>query len=145
MFEVYIRIDKKNNIIAIGGGEYLDKIKDIENWIFVEEGKEERYRHPFSMYLDKPLLNTEHMLFNYAYIDGKIIEKDLTEEIERVKHRRALELEKQELESWLKSNDYIGIKIATGRATKEEYAEIIEEMSVKADRINEIDAELSKL
>lgn len=50
--------------------------------------------------------------------------------------------EKSELEQWLSNHDYIGIKIATKRATIEEYADIIAEMTVKANRINEIDEEL---
>ena len=50
-----------------------------------------------------------------------------------------LEEEKYMLEQWLSAHDYIGTKIATGRATVEEYAEEIEEMKKKADRINEID------
>lgn len=48
--------------------------------------------------------------------------------------------EKQRLENWLNAHDYIGVKIATGRATVEEYAEEIAEMNAKAERINEIDA-----
>ena len=50
-----------------------------------------------------------------------------------------LEREKAELEQWLRDHDYIGIKIATGRATVDEYAEEIEEMKLKAEKINEID------
>lgn len=50
-----------------------------------------------------------------------------------------LEDEKRVLEQWLRDHDYIGIKIATGRATVEEYSEEIEEMKRKAERINEID------
>lgn len=46
--------------------------------------------------------------------------------------------EKRDIEIWLKEHDYIGIKIATGRATVEEYADIIVEMKIKANRINEI-------
>ena len=47
------------------------------------------------------------------------------------------------MEAWLKSHDYIGVKIATGRATVEEYATEIAEMTEKANRINEIDAMLN--
>lgn len=47
--------------------------------------------------------------------------------------------EKRELEAWLLAHDYIGTKIATGRATVEDYTDIIEEMNIKAKRINEID------
>ena len=56
-----------------------------------------------------------------------------------------LQIEKAVLESWLKAHDYIGTKIATGRATVEEYASEIAEMSEKASRINEIDRELSSI
>ena len=59
--------------------------------------------------------------------------------------RQALAEEKTQLESWLKDHDYIGTKIATGRATVEEYASEIAEMSEKANRINEIDRELSSI
>ena len=57
--------------------------------------------------------------------------------------RQALQTEKADLEAWLKAHDYIGVKIATGRATIEEYAIEIEEMTEKANRINEIDAMLN--
>ena len=48
--------------------------------------------------------------------------------------------EKAELEAWLKDHDYIGVKIATGRATIDDYADEITLMKEKAERINEIDA-----
>lgn len=53
--------------------------------------------------------------------------------------RRALLSERADLESWLKKHDYIGTKISTGRATVEEYASEIAEMTEKAARINDID------
>ncbi len=59
--------------------------------------------------------------------------------------RQALQSEKAELEAWLKAHDYIGVKIATGRATVEEYATEIAEMTEKANRINEIDSILENL
>lgn len=48
------------------------------------------------------------------------------------------EQEKYELEMWLRQHDYIGVKIATERATVEEYAAEIAEMTEKAARINDI-------
>ena len=57
--------------------------------------------------------------------------------------KRALQTEKAELESWLKAHDYIGVKIATGRATIDDYADEIALMTEKAERINEIDALLN--
>ena len=53
--------------------------------------------------------------------------------------RQALVEEKAQLKTWLKEHDYIGTKIATGRATVEEYATEIAEMTEKANRINDID------
>lgn len=66
----------------------------------------------------------------------------LTEEKLR---RQALQTEKAELEAWLSAHDYIGVKIATGRATIDDYATEIAEMTEKAERINEIDVILESL
>lgn len=57
----------------------------------------------------------------------------------------ALKEERNQLEEWLKDHDYIGTKIATGRATVEEYATQIAEMTAKANRINEIEEELNEI
>ena len=59
--------------------------------------------------------------------------------------KQALQTEKAELETWLKKHDYIGVKIATKRATVEEYANEIAEMTEKANRINEINELLESL
>lgn len=52
-----------------------------------------------------------------------------------------LELEKElhDLRVWLSRHDYIGIKIATGRATAADYAVEIEHMRQSAERITEIE------
>lgn len=60
------------------------------------------------------------------------------------------ELEKKYQELWeteskLRALDYIGVKIATGRATIEEYAEEIAEMSRLADKVNQLRAEIKEL
>lgn len=52
--------------------------------------------------------------------------------------RVALEQELIEKQSWLSSHDYIGTKIATGRATIADYATEIQKMREYADRIDEI-------
>ena len=59
--------------------------------------------------------------------------------------RQALQTEKAELEAWLKAHDYIGVKIATGRATIDDYADEIALMTEKAERINEINDLLESL
>ena len=64
---------------------------------------------------------------------------------EKELRRQALQTEKAELEAWLKDHDYIGVKIATGRATIDDYADEIALMTEKANRINEIDKLLESL
>ena len=59
--------------------------------------------------------------------------------------RQALQTEKAELEAWLSAHDYIGVKIATGRATIDDYADEIALMTEKAERINEINELLESL
>lgn len=79
------------------------------------------------------------------------IAKEAYDSEERIKvyvpytKREILELEKASIEEWLMNHDYIGVKIATGRATVEEYASEIEEMNIKAARLNEIEELLASL
>ena len=86
----------------------------------------------------------------------EILEHDETEEIKvyipytedqlaKIKRTKEIEEELLSLRAWLSEHDYIGTKIATGRATVEEYKDEIAEMTVKADRINELEAELATL
>lgn len=70
--------------------------------------------------------------------DGSVYE-ETPKPTEEELRRQALLSEKSGLEAWLKAHDYIGVKIATGRATVEEYADEIALMAEKANRINEID------
>ena len=70
--------------------------------------------------------------------DGSIYEEPIKPTEEEL-IRQSLLSEKADLEAWLKAHDYVGTKIATGRATIEEYADVIAEMTVNANRINEID------
>lgn len=82
----------------------------------------------------------------YQFINGELVlDENKLSEIEALKEKDRLLKEKSELETWLSSHDYIGVKIATGRATIEEYATEIAEMTEKANRINDIDKELEKL
>lgn len=81
----------------------------------------------------------------YRFMNGTLVldETKLARVIKEEEGReRLFELsaEKAELEAWLRNHDYIGIKIATGRATIDDYADEIALMTEKAERINEIDA-----
>ena len=82
----------------------------------------------------------------YQYINGELVlDTEKLAEIEALKEKDKLLQEKTELEAWLKSHDYIGVKIATGRATVDDYVDEIALMTEKANRINEIDKLLENL
>ena len=59
--------------------------------------------------------------------------------------RQSLIEERLALQSELSQMDYIGVKIATGRARKADYQNQIDRMEVCAGRINEIDDSLAAL
>ncbi len=54
-----------------------------------------------------------------------------------------LQVELEELTSWLSRHDYIGTKISTGRATPDEYTGEINLMKLYSNRVEEIRKELS--
>lgn len=62
----------------------------------------------------------------YIPTEEELAEQARQQEIAELAERIA------EIDSWFAVNDYIGIKIATGRATVEEYAETIAQMDVYA-------------
>lgn len=71
--------------------------------------------------------------------------EDLTFNIEKYNARNQKENANKrivELKKLLASYDYIGTKIATGRATREEYATQIAQMTAWADEINELEASI---
>lgn len=85
------------------------------------------------------------IVFNGADWEYKEIEKEPEPE-----PYEPTELEKKQQELWeteskLRDLDYIGVKIATGRATIEEYADEIAEMSRLADKVNQLRAEINAL
>ncbi len=66
-------------------------------------------------------------------------------ETEKAQQIRELESQINEVDAEFKALDYIGIKIATGRAKKTDYTDEIAKMNELADKKNELEAELAKL
>ena len=82
----------------------------------------------------------------YRFINGELVlDEEKASRLKVEEEKSKLIKEKSNLETWLSAHDYIGTKIATGRATVEEYATEIEDMIEKANRINEIDRLLESL
>jgi hypothetical protein len=70
---------------------------------------------------------------------------DKPEKPASVVRKEEIEKQIQEKQSWLSAHDYIGTKLATGRATAEDYAEEIALMKQYADEIDALRAELDTL
>ena len=98
-----------------------------------------------SVELDLSKYDLTH-LFCYRFINGELVlDETKVSRLKEEEKKAKLIAEKAELEAWLRNHDYIGVKIATNRATVEEYATEIKEMTEKAERINEINDLLESL
>lgn len=68
--KVYIKVNTNNEIIEVGSSVF---IKDLTDWIEIDEGFGDRYAHAQSQYFDKPLMN-ENGEYCYAYsIEGGFV------------------------------------------------------------------------
>ena len=82
----------------------------------------------------------------YRFINGGLVlDEAKASRLKAEEEKLKMIEEKAELEAWLKDHDYIGVKIATGRATIDDYADEIALMTEKAERINEINDLLESL
>ena len=98
-----------------------------------------------SVELDLSKYDLSH-LSCYRFINGELVlDEEKASRLKEEEEKSKLIKEKSDLEAWLSAHDYIGTKIATGRATVEEYVTEIEEMTEKAERINEIDRLLESI
>jgi len=68
---VYIKINGNSEIIEINSDIF---IKDLTNWIEIDEGNGDKYAHAQSQYFNKPLVN-DNGNYNYILVDDKVIEK----------------------------------------------------------------------
>ena len=77
----------------------------------------------------------------------RVIEGQLTVEPydERLVRKLQIEARIAQLDTLLKSNDYIGVKIAMGRASIEEYAEEIQQSTEWASEKSQLEQELKEL
>lgn len=76
--KVYIRTDEKSRILACEGGYTISNIKNIDEWIFIDEGEGDKYNLCQTHYFDDGLL-TEDGICRYKYIDGKCALRDASE------------------------------------------------------------------
>ena len=120
METVYIRINEKNEVVAVNSSAFL---QDTAGWIAIDRGTGDRYHHAQGNYFPHPLGDRMGGQ-RYVYEDGAVREKT-----EEEKAQAALAYEKkvriEELKRLLAQTDYAVIKIAEGAAQEQEYAQTI--------------------
>ena len=80
LYKVYIQVDSKQRITAINSSRFL---KDLTDWILIDEGSGDKYHHAQNHYLSKSLRSYEG-LYNYKFVDNKIVERsDEEKELDR--------------------------------------------------------------
>ena len=57
--KVYIQIDENNRILRCEGGYTMCNIKNIEEWIFIDEGSGDKYNLCQGMYFDGGLYTAD--------------------------------------------------------------------------------------
>ena len=82
--KVYIRTDENSRILLCEGGYSIGNIKNIDDWICIDEGVGDRYNLCQSNYFDK--LYTEDGIHRYKW-DGEkaILRSDVEIEADRAK------------------------------------------------------------
>ncbi|MCM1061612.1 MAG: hypothetical protein NC452_15190 [Eubacterium sp.] len=133
-YEVYIKVDDQNNIIAINSSAF---IVNLTGWIRVDEGKGDKYHHAQGNYLNKPIYD-ENGLCNYKYIGGEIVERTAEDKAPELAKQNAVG-EIAELKRKLAETDYVSAKIAEGAATKEEYKDVLGQRAEWRAKINELE------
>ena len=118
--KVYVLPDAEGRITRIDGGYTLSNIKDIENWVLIDEGYGDRYNLCQGNYFDKPLCD-ERGIYRYKLVDGKPVERTQEEmdadyvppEVKPTDAERILQLESEkklltaQLQALSDRNDFI--------------------------------------
>lgn len=71
--EVYVRTDGENRIVCVDGGYTKNNIKDISQWIKIDEGYGNRYNLCQNNYFPMNII-TEGGAYRYKLVDGKPVE-----------------------------------------------------------------------
>lgn len=71
--------------------------------------------------------------FNYKVVDGEFVFDEYVPEI-------PIELQIDNLKKQLEATDYVAVKIAEGAATREEYADLLEQRQKWREQINELES-----
>ena len=133
-YKVYVKTNADGIITAINSSAFLS---DVTEWTEIDEGEGDKYHHAQNNYLTDGLTD-KNGIFNYKLSDGKPMLRTAEEKASELERIAAVQ-EIAELKAELTATDYIAAKIAEGAATREEYADKLEERATWRARINELE------
>ena len=70
--KVYVLLDKDNRIIRCEGGYTMQNIKNIADWVLIDEGTGDKYNHPQGNYFPMSLI-TMSGAYRYKLVDGEVV------------------------------------------------------------------------
>ena len=135
---VYIKVDEQNRVLRCEGGYTISNIDNVDEWLQIDEGEGDKYNLCQSNYFDGGLF-TEDGLCRYKWTGTEaVLRSDEEIEADRAAREQAEYPAKRvaELKQLLTDSDYAVIKIAEGAATREEYADLIEQRQAWREEIN---------
>ena len=75
MYRVYVRTDEAGRITAVNSDEFL---QDTSQWIQIDKGYGDRYRHAQGNYFPLPIRD-ERGIYRYKLEDGKAVPRSMEE------------------------------------------------------------------
>lgn len=147
-------IEKDGNLLKIMFSSETDNIKFAGTMDLLTDGGEleatiEGYTTVYKVDGSTVVLSNDGSVYTEPVSEPDPVIPELTEEQKQEQERLAKITETKSkiasIDAEFKTLDYIGIKIATGRATVEDYKTEIARMSELADEKNELETQLTDL
>lgn len=148
------RIEKDGNLLKIMFSSETDNIKFAGTMDLLTDGGELEaticgYTTVYKVDGSTVVLSNDGSVYTEPVSEPDPVIPELTEEQKKEQERLAKVAETESriaaVDAEFKTLDYIGIKIATGRATVEDYKTEIARMSELADEKNELETQLTDL
>lgn len=142
------------NLLQIAFGQLLEKIEFTGTIELLTEGEElcasfEGFNTVYRSEDNIVTLSNDGSVYTEPVPEQYPVEPEPTEEQKKEQERLAKVAETESkiatIDAEFKTLDYVGIKIATGRATIDEYKDEIARMTELADEKNELKTELAAL
>ena len=68
---VYVKTDELNRIVAVGSSAFL---RDVNNWVQIDDGYGDKYHHAQGNYFEQPLMD-DRGVYRYMLVEGTVVER----------------------------------------------------------------------